>query len=394
MMAQRIDSPNAAFADALSALLEHGLDGASEALRILVNEASRIERAQYLHAAPYERSTERVDHANGFKSKTMLTRLGEVTFEVPQVRSSGFYPSALEKGTRTEQAVNLALAEMYVQGISTRKVIEVLQKLLGPEIAISSTQVSRCMEKLDEGLENWRQRPLEETPYVYLDARYERVREAGQIVDCAVLVAIGVTATGQRRVLGVSVAHSEAEVHWRTFLESLLTRGLHGIKLVISDAHSGLKAARKAVWPSVPWQRCQFHLQQNAQGYVSRLDQRAGVAQQIRNIFNAPDMAEAQRLLGLALGVWQKEQPKLAQWAEQNLPEGLSVFGLPISHRVRLRTTNGLERINRELKRRTRVATLFPNSASCLRLVSALLSELDEEWMTGKIYLNMKPCDN
>ena len=159
-MAQRIDTPNPAVADALSALLEHGLDGASEALRILVNEASRIERAQYLHAAPYERSTERVDHANGFKSKTMLTRLGEVTFEVPQVRSSGFYPSALEKGTRTEQAVNLALAEMYVQGISTRKVIEVLQKLLGPEIAISSTQVSRCMEKLDVGLENWRQRPL------------------------------------------------------------------------------------------------------------------------------------------------------------------------------------------------------------------------------------------
>lgn len=201
-MAQRIDTPNPAVADALSALLEHGLDGASEALRILVNEASRIERAQYLHAAPYERSTERVDHANGFKSKTMLTRLGEVTFEVPQVRSSGFYPSALEKGTRTEQAVNLALAEMYVQGISTRKVIEVLQKLLGPEIAISSTQVSRCMEKLDVGLENWRQRPLEETPYVYLDARYERVREAGQIVDCAVLVAIGVTATCIGRVSG------------------------------------------------------------------------------------------------------------------------------------------------------------------------------------------------
>ena len=233
--------------EAYACLLSNGLDGAGEALRILVNEASRIERAQHLQAMPYERSAQRVDQANGYKSKTMLTRMGEITFEVPQVRSGGFYPSALERGSRSEQSVNLALAEMYVQGVSTRKVIEVLQKLVGPEVSISSTQISRCAEKLDTGLEAWRNRPLDETPYLLLDARYERVREAGQVVDCAVLVAVGVTVSGHRRVLGVSVALSEAEVHWRTFLDSLIKRGLRGVKFIASDDHAGLKAARKAM---------------------------------------------------------------------------------------------------------------------------------------------------
>ena len=356
-----------------------------------MNEASKIERSQHLNAQPYERNDERRDHANGFKPKTVLTRMGEITFAVPQVRASDFYPSALEKGSRTEQALNLALAEMYVQGVSTRKVIEVLQRLLGPEVAISSMQVSRCAEKLDAGLAVWRERPLDETPYVLLDARYERVREGGQLVDCAVLVAVGIDAGGRRRVLGVSVALSEAEVHWRAFLDSLLRRGLRGVKLIVSDDHAGLKAARRATLPSVPWQRCQFHLQQNAQAHVARLDQREPIARRIRAIFNAPDQAEARRLLEQAIELWRKDAPRLAQWAESALPEGFAVFHYPPSHRVRLRTTNGLERINRELKRRTRVASIFPNSASCLRLISALLAEFDEEWMTGKIYLTFKP---
>lgn len=392
-MAQRteLDDSNNQMHEAYTCLLQNGLGGAAEALRILVNEASRIERAQHLQAMPYERSAQRQDYANGYKPKTVLTRMGEVTFEVPQVRSGGFYPSALERGSRSEQAMNLALAEMYVQGVSTRKVITVLQKLVGPEISISSTQISRCTALLDEGLKAWRTRPLDETPYLILDARYERVREAGRLVDCAVLVAIGVTASGHRRVLGVSVALSEAEVHWRAFLDGLIQRGLRGVKYIASDDHRGMKAARIAMFPGVPWQRCQFHLQHNAQGYVSRLDQRVPVARQIRGIFNAPDTNEAQRLLNMAIKDWQTSHPQLATWAETNLPEGFAVFGLPEAHRVRMRTTNGLERLNKELKRRTRVATLFPNPDSCLRLVSALLAEQDEEWLTAKIYLNMKP---
>ena len=387
-MAQRVEHHplDAAFA----ALLANGLDGAGEALRILVNEASKIERAHFINARPHERTSDRTDYANGFKPKTVMTRLGEQTFDIPQVRGGGFYPSALEKGSRTEQALNLALAEMYVQGVSTRKVCDILVKLLGPEVAISSTQFSRAAQSLDVGLAAWRERPLDETPYLFLDARYERVREGGQLVDCAVLVAVGVTKDSKRRVLGVSVALSEAEVHWRAFIDSLIRRGLKGVKLIVSDDHAGLKAARRATLPSVPWQRCQFHLQQNAGSYITRLDQKKPVAQRIRAIFNAPDKAEAERLLRQALDAWQTEAPKLAQWAKENLPEGFAAFDFPLGQRIRLRTTNGLERINREIKRRTRVASIFPNTASCLRLVSALLAECDEEWMTSKIYLNLK----
>jgi transposase-like protein len=376
---------------AYAALLENGLDGAGEALRILVNEAAKIERSAFLGARPYERTETRRDYANGFKPKTVLTRHGELTFQVPQVRSSDFYPSALEKGTRTDQAVNLALAEMYVQGVSTRRVIDVLQRLLGPEISLSSAQVSRAAAKLDEGLRAWRERPLGETPYLFLDARYEKVRLEGRIVDCAVLIAVGIEASGKRRVLGCEVATSEAEINWRRFLESLLARGLKGVTLIIADDHAGLKAARRAVLPSVPWQRCQFHLQQNAGALTTRQEARKTVAAQMRAIFNAPDRTEAERLLKAALTLWCKEHPKLAEWAETAIPESLTVFDFPAAHRIRLRTTNGQERINRELRRRTRVASIFPNPDSCLRLVSALLAELDDEWMTGKVYLNFNP---
>lgn len=373
---------------AYAALLENGLDGAGEALRILVNEAAKIERSAFLGARPYERTETRRDYANGFKPKTVLTRHGELTFQVPQVRSGDFYPSALEKGTRTDQAVNLALAEMYVQGVSTRRVIDVLQRLLGPEISLSSAQVSRAAAKLDEGLRAWRERPLGETPYLFLDARYEKVRLEGRIVDCAVLIAVGIEASGKRRVLGCEVATSEAEINWRRFLEKLLARGLTGVTLIIADDHAGLKAARRAVLPSVPWQRCQFHLQQNAGALTTRQEARKTVAAQMRAIFNAPDRTEAERLLKAALTLWCKEHPKLAEWAETAIPESLTVFDFPAAHRIRLRTTNGLERINRELRRRTRVASIFPNPDSCLRLVSALLAELDDEWMTSKVYLN------
>jgi transposase-like protein len=375
---------------AYAAILSHGLDGAGEALRILVDEASKIERSYHLNAKPHERSEDRSGYANGFKPKTVLTRMGEITFAIPQVRDSSFYPSALDKGSRTEQAVNLTLAEMYIQGVSTRKVNEVLQSLVGSEVSISSTQVSRATAQLDVSLQAWRERSLGETPYLFLDARYERIRVDGRIIDCAVLVAIGVTADGKRRVLGVSVELSEAEVHWRKFFDGLIRRGLCGVKLIISDDHAGLKAARRAALPSVPWQRCQFHLQQNAHSYVPRLDQRKDVARRIRSIFNAPDKVEAQRLLSQAIDIWKKDSQKLAEWAELNLPDGFSVFDYPTDHRTRLRTTNGLERINREIKRRTRVASIFPNSDSCLRLVSALLAECDEDWMIGKIYLAIK----
>ena len=271
---------------------------------------------------------------------------------------------------------------MYVCGVSTRKVSRIVEELCGHEV--SSSTVSRLTAQLDEELERWRQRPLGEIPYLIFDARYEHVRHEGTVVDVALLIAIGITPEGHRTVLGVSVSDSEAEVHWRAFLSSLKNRGLCGVELIVSDAHEGLQAARKAVFPSVPWQRCQFHLQQNAGHYVPKMSMRAPVAANIRAIFNAPDRDEAEHLLAKFLSRYEKTAPALVRWAEEAIPEGFTVFALPPSHRRRLRTTNLVERLNEEIRRRTRVARLFPNEAACLRLVSAILMEISEDWQTAE----------
>ena len=373
----------------LQLFTEQGLPGFAEGIRLLVDEAMRLERNQVLQAQPYERTTTRQGHANGFKPKTVATRMGAITFAVPQVRGGiEFYPSALEKGLRSEQALKLALAEMYIQGVSTRKVSAVLEKLCGLEI--SSTQVSQCSARLDTELTTWRNRPLGIFPYVILDARYEKVRLEGRVLDCAVLIALGISPEGKRTILGVSAALSEAEIHWRSFLTTLQKRGLHGIQLLISDAHAGLSQARTTVFPSIPWQRCQFHLQQNAQAFVTRLDHRATVAADIRNVLDSLDRPTADRRLKELVQRYAATMPKLANWLEENLPQGLTVLSFPCVHHRRLRTSNGLERVNQELRRRTRVIRLFPNEASLLRLVSALLVELSEDWETEYLYLNME----
>jgi transposase-like protein len=285
-------------------------------------------------------------------------------------------------GLRSERALLLSIAEMYVQGVSTRCVKKIVEELCG--IEVSSTQVSRAAEQLDEMLSAWRERALGSYRYVVLDAQYEKVRQNGQVLDAAILIACGVGTDGHRDVLGCSVSLSEAEVHWRAFLSNLKDRGLHGIELIVSDAHEGLQAARKAVFPSVPWQRCQFHLQQNAGQYVPRQSMRGELAADIRAIFNAPDLDEANHLLQKLIKKYEPIAPKLASWAEDNLPEGFTVFSLPSSHRRRLRTTNLVERLNEEIRRRTRVARLFPNEASCLRLISAVLMEIAEDWQTAE----------
>jgi len=360
----------------------------AEAVRIMLNEAMRIERSQVIEAEPYQRSDHRRGYANGFKPKTLDTRLGTMTVQVPQTRGVAFYPSALEKGVRSERALKLAVAEMYVQGVSTRKVTEVMQQLCGLEV--SSTQVSRAAQLLDEELSAWRQRPIGEMPYLVLDARYEKVRHGGSVISCAVLIAVGITPDGHRTLLGVSVSLSEAEVHWREFLGSLQDRGLHAVQLIVSDDHAGLKAAREARFAGVPWQRCQFHLQQNAGHYVPRIGMRGELAADLRAIFDAPDRAEADRRLELTVRKYERTAPKLAAWLSANVPDGLTVFALPAAHRRRLRTSNLLEPLNKEIKRRTRVATLFPNEAALLRLVSAVLMEISEEWETEKLYLRME----
>lgn len=371
----------------LEQIAEQGLDAIPGLIRTLVNAAMQLERQDYLQAAPYERTMERRDYANGFKPKTVATRMGPITFDIPQVRQGSFYPQSLEKGLRSERALKLALAEMYIQGVSTRKVAAITEKLCG--LQVSSTQVSQAAAELDEQLQAWRERRLGRYPYLYLDARYEKVRQNGQVRDAAVLIAVGVNADGKRDVLGVSVALSEQEIHWRTFLKSLVSRGLGGVTLIVSDAHAGLKQARRAVFGGVPWQRCQFHLQQNAQAYVPRKSLKRQVAADIRAIFNAANRDEAEALLDRMVQKYTHSASRLATWMEENIPEGLTVFTFPERHHRRLRTTNGLERLNREIRRRSRIVTIFPNEASCLRLVSALVMEISEEWVTGRTYLRL-----
>ncbi len=365
-----------------------GMENIGEAVSILINEAMKAERSSVLNARPWERTEDRTGYANGFKDKSLTSRLGKLDLNIPQVRGDvDFYPSALEKGIRSEKALKLALAEMYVQGVSTRKVTSVLKKLCGLEI--SSTQVSNASKLLDEELEKWRNRPIGRIQFLQLDARYEKVRQDGMVLSCAVLIATGVMEDGKRTVLGTNVSLSEAEIHWRNFLLDLRKRGLHGVQMITSDDHSGLKAALKSVFPSIPWQRCQVHLQRNAVSYIPKLDMRKKVANDIRNIFNAPNQPEAQRLLDLSIEKYKKSASKLSVWMETNIPQGFTVFSLPENQRKKLRSTNMVERLNREIKRRTRVATLFPNEASLLRLVSAILAETSEEWETGRRYLSM-----
>jgi putative transposase len=371
----------------LEQIAAEGMEALPELIRILINEAMRLEREQHLGARPYERSPERKGHANGYKPKTVKTRVGEIQFDVPQVRQGDFYPDALEKGLRSERALTLALAEMYVQGVSTRRVAAITEHLCGT--AVNSMQVSRASEKMDEILEAWRNRPLGKIVYLYLDARYEKVRMDGQIRDAAILIASGVGPDGRRRILGVSVSLSEAEQHWRLFLEGLIDRGLEEVQLIISDDHHGLRKARLAVFTGVPWQRCQFHLQQNASQYVPRKRMQAEVAADIRAVFNAPDRQQAELYLKAIISKYAVVASRLAEWMEVAIPEGLTVFNFPESHRRRIRTSNLLERVSQEIKRRTRVIRIFPNQQSCLRLVSAILMEISEDWETGRIYLTI-----
>jgi len=379
---------NTQFDLAMELLIDNGFDGVADAIAIMMNGAMQIERSRYLRAEPYERTDQRQSYANGYKPKTVKTRVGEIRLAVPQTRDGAFYPSSLERGLRSERALKIALAEMYVQGVSTRKVAKITEELCGFEV--SSSEVSRASAELDTQLSSWRSRELESFPYVYLDARYEKVRHGGSVVSVAVLIAVGVSLTGHREILGVSVELSEHEVHWRRFLSGLKDRGLHGIRLFTSDAHEGLKAARNAVFPTVPWQRCQFHLQQNAQKYVPKQHLKSEVSGRIRTIFNAPDETEAKRLLDLFLKDYQEKAPKMTEWAESALPEGFTAFLFPEAHRKKIRTVNMLERINKEIRRRTRVATLFPNTESCLRLASAVAMEISDDWQTGRRYLTMK----
>jgi putative transposase len=371
-------------AELMERLIAHGPERMGEVFAGLFNLALQLERERFLAAGRYERTADRRGYANGYKAKRVDTPAGTVTVDVPKTRGhdgAPFYPQALERGRRSCRAVMLAVAEMYVKGVSTRDAARVMAEF-GLD-GLSSTQVSRAAALLDEELRAWRERPLGACPYLVLDARYERVREGGIVRDAAVLTAVGVAPDGRRRLLGVSCAPSEAEVHWRGFLDRLVARGLRGATYVVSDDHAGLRAARRAVLPGATRQRCQFHLALNAIHHAPTLAIRKRLGAELRRIWNAATLADAEAELKRLVAAYAAAAPHLAAWLEANVPEGLAAFTLPEGHRRRLRTANPIERaVQQELKRRTIKVRVFPSRDALLRLVSAVLAEIDDDWAT------------
>lgn len=371
----------------IKGLIGQGTGGLKPVLELLFNTAMKVEREHFLGAGPHERSEERRGYANGYKPKEVQTRMGALDLAVPQVRGLGFYPQSVEKGSRSERALKVAIAQMYLEGVSTRRVQAITEKLCGYEI--NSTQVSRVTQELDVQFEQFRNRPIGEICYLIVDATYLKIRHNGSVISMAILLAYGVTPEGTREILGISASLSEAEVHWREFFKHLQSRGMHGVRLGISDDHPGLKVARMAVFPSLLWQRCQFHLSQNAQSYVPKKSMRSEIGEVVREIFNSPTLEMARGMVEKAVEKYQKSAPEFVKWLEDNIEEGLTVYQFPKEHRKKIRTSNGIERVNREIKRRTRVAVLFPNKESALRLVTGVLIEIHEEWITGNRYLDM-----
>lgn len=365
-----------------------GLDQLKTSLEQLFNQLMLAEREDFVGAGPHERSNERKGHCNGFKNKKLLTRSGELELSIPQVREGGFYPSCLQKGEKVEQALKLTLAEAYVQGVSTRKMKLLTEELCGKEI--SSTQVSRMAEVLDEEVAKFKNRPLGNYTYLFLDAQYEKVRYEGHVKSLAVLKAVGVTPEGFREVLGISCDLSEAEVHWRTFLEDLLRRGAKGMQLVISDNHSGLRAALRSVLPSLKWQRCLFHLAQNAAAYAPSRSMRLEMSQEVREIYQALDRSEAESRLRKVVERYSDKARKFCDWLEECFIEGLTFYEFPKEHWRKIRTVNVVERMNEEQRRRTRSVRLFPNVKSCERLVITLAMRINEDWVSGRKYIGYK----
>lgn len=356
-------------------------------MRTALQEVLEAEMADAVGAVKGERTPGRLGYRSGYYPRTLITRVGKLELRVPQDRGGRFSTELFERYQRSEKALVAALAEMYVQGVSTRKVKAITEELCGH--GFSASAISAINKTLDESLRQFAERRLDEPyPYLILDARYERVREGGVIRPQAVLVAIGINWEGRRQVLAVELANRESRSSWRDFLVKLRDRGLHGVELVVTDDHSGLKAAIREILPEAAWQRCYVHFLRNALDYVPRkVDD--DCLRELRWLYDRRDIAEARRDLAGWIAKWQAKYPKLCTWAEDNIEETLTFYKLPQQHHKHMKSTNMLERLNEEIKRRTHVVRIFPNAESCLRLVRALAVETHENWLEAHRYLNM-----
>ena len=377
----------------LTAVTQAALLDEPDFLRELVEQAVQTileaEMEAHLGASRYERTPQRQGYRNGYKPRQLQTRVGTLELLVPQDRDGSFSTELFGRYQRSEQALVLTLMEMYLQGVSTRKVATVTEQLCGTRF--SKSQVSTLTVQLDARLQTWRERPLTANAYPYLtvDARYEKVRQGGQVVSEGVLLVSAVRDDGFRELVAVDVAATESEATYQELFRSLKDRGLSGVKLVTSDDHRGLRRAIERHFQGAGWQRCQVHFSRNLQGLVSRR-QRADVAEDLRTIFACGTLVLAREALRMVADRWQPTHPQLAERLEEEIEDCLACLAFPTSHQRRIRTTNGLERVSQELKRRTRVVRIFPNREACLRLVTALAAEISEEWESGRRYLNME----
>jgi putative transposase len=378
----------APFGAEMKALLLSDENGFRAVLQAALQEVLEAEMTEALGAGKSERTGERIGYRAGYYDRKLITRVGVLELRVPQDRAGHFSTELFERYQRSEKALVSSLAEMYVQGVSTRKVKAITEELCGH--SFSASTISEATARLDATLKAFFERRLEEAyPYLILDARYERVREGGTITSQAVLVAIGVDWEGRRQVLGVDVANRESRSSWREFLDGLRSRGLHGVEYVVSDNHAGLKAAIREIVPEASWQRCYVHFLRNALDYLPRKHD-DDCLMELRWFYDRRDIDEVRRDIAQWIMKWQGRYPKLVAWVEENVEETLTYYRLPRAHHKHMKSTNMLERLNQELKRRTLVVRIFPNSASCLRLTRALAIETHEGWLEATRYLNME----
>jgi len=362
-------------------------EGFREAIRAYVQEVLEAEMDEALGAGKWERTEGRQGYRSGYYGRTLVTRVGKLELRVPQDRHGRFSTEVFERYQRSEKALVSCLSEMYVQGVSTRKVKAVTEQLCGHEFSAST--ISRINAKLDGELEKFARRRLEEAyPYLILDARYEKVRLDGVIRSRAVLIAIGINWEGRRCVLGVELANRESQSSWKVFLEGLRERGLSGVEFVVSDDHAALRRAITEILPEAAWQRCYVHFLRNALDHLPRKAD-DDCLKELRWLYDRRCLEEARRDLAAWLAKWQSRYPKLCDWVEESIEETLTYYRLPHQHHKHMKSTNMLERINEEIQRRTRVIRIFPNEPSCLRLVRALTVEMHENWIEATRYINM-----
>jgi putative transposase len=372
----------------LKSLLLSDENGFRAVLQAALQEVLEAEMTEALGAGKSERTADRAGYRSGYYDRKLITRVGVLELRVPQDRAGHFSTELFERYQRSEKALVSALAEMYVQGVSTRKVKAITEELCGH--SFSASTISEATARLDEKLKAFFSRRLEEAyAYLIVDARYERVRDGGVISSQAVLVAIGVDWEGRRQVLGVEVANRESHSSWREFLAGLRARGLHGVEYVVSDDHAGLKAAIREILPEAAWQRCYVHFLRNALDYLPRKHD-DDCLMELRWFYDRRDIEEVRRDIATWITKWQGKYPKLVTWVEENVEETLTYYRLPRAHHKHMKSTNMLERLNQELKRRTLVVRIFPNTASCLRLSRALAIETHEGWLEAIRYLNME----